>query len=435
LVLPARRGAITIGAHSRNDIVLPDFASAHRYPLVTRTGRREAHLRLRPDMRGEVYVNGHKYTVAEAVDLQGAEGLKIGRLTRARLVFGDSTILVHQSTQPTMKLPHQGVDRRLTGFVSMSIVLHALLVALALLVPPQLSALVVGEDLPDGLVTLNVDLIDREPEPVTVMLINEPQAGEPAPDEAGEVGRPDGTEREGRMAVRGIEDNGRETPRQSAPSVAAERGVVDVIAQLGGARNLFTRPTGGAEPFTFSGTPGAPTFADRRGSLGLSPYGSGPGGGGRPGAGDIFGMRGGCDTIETCDHGMWGSGTRGLRPSLGINLPERPSVAPPEVIPCCAEQGATADRDSIRRVIRTHAREIRACYERELQHDPELNGRIVLHLVLFDGNVTLSEVNESTLDNERVHECIARRARSWRFPRPDTPGIVNVNYPYVFTSD
>ena len=94
------------------------------------------------------------------------------------------------------------------------------------------------------------------------------------------------------------------------------------------------------------------------------------------------------------------------------------------------------DRETIQRVIRQHRREVRDCYQRELQRTPDLAGRVVVNFTIDpEGNVAHGEITESEMGSELVEECIVRRIRRWRFPAPSTPGLVRVTYPFVFTSE
>lgn len=92
------------------------------------------------------------------------------------------------------------------------------------------------------------------------------------------------------------------------------------------------------------------------------------------------------------------------------------------------------DKEIIRRVVRDHMSQVRACYERELQSDAGLAGKVTLRWsIAADGKVAQAgPVDGTTLQG--VGDCIARAARGWRFPAPRGGGTVVVVYPFVFKS-
>jgi len=87
----------------------------------------------------------------------------------------------------------------------------------------------------------------------------------------------------------------------------------------------------------------------------------------------------------------------------------------------------------IQRVVRARAPGIKFCYEKQLQRQPDLSGKVVaVWTIAPDGSVPRAYVSSSSLDDARVESCIRRRIRSWRFPKP-AAGQCQVQYPFVFT--
>lgn len=94
------------------------------------------------------------------------------------------------------------------------------------------------------------------------------------------------------------------------------------------------------------------------------------------------------------------------------------------------------DRSVIAEVIRRYQSQIRFCYERELQKNPSLEGRVSTSFTI-DGTGRVSEVHiqeDSVGSNGAVGRCISQRIRRWRFPEPKGGGEVIVNYPWTFRS-
>jgi TonB family protein len=122
----------------------------------------------------------------------------------------------------------------------------------------------------------------------------------------------------------------------------------------------------------------------------------------------------------------------------------RPAVAPvaeaagppraPDVIPGQAKARGSLDKEIIRRIIRRHIDEVKACYEAGLAFASGLGGRVVVRFTIGpDGVVVASELGESTLGDSRVETCIVDAARGWEFPKPEGGGVVIVAYPFSFT--
>lgn len=90
-------------------------------------------------------------------------------------------------------------------------------------------------------------------------------------------------------------------------------------------------------------------------------------------------------------------------------------------------------KESIREVIKMHLGEVRTCYERGLQRDRNLEGRVVVRFIItWCGAVRFSEVESSTLGDDEVASCVAQTVRSWWFPRVTEVGAKTlVEYPFV----
>jgi hypothetical protein len=93
------------------------------------------------------------------------------------------------------------------------------------------------------------------------------------------------------------------------------------------------------------------------------------------------------------------------------------------------------DRDVIESVIRRRLDRIRLCYERQLNFNPKLAGKLGVHFVIGKaGEVLSASATEDTMKNTQVRECVLMEVKSWNFPNPEGGTIVNVDYPFVFES-
>jgi hypothetical protein len=93
----------------------------------------------------------------------------------------------------------------------------------------------------------------------------------------------------------------------------------------------------------------------------------------------------------------------------------------------------TLDRADVDRVVRQHLREIKYCYQRQLQREPGLSGKVTVRFVIArDGSVSSATTKSSTLGSGAAETCINGRFLRMQFPEPKGGGIVIVTYPFVF---
>ena len=94
----------------------------------------------------------------------------------------------------------------------------------------------------------------------------------------------------------------------------------------------------------------------------------------------------------------------------------------------------SVDRSTIERVIKRHLNQIRYCYQRELQKDQDLAGKITVKFVIAaDGTVASAQVDTSTLNNPVLERCVVARFQRMKFEPPAGGGVVIVRYPIVFS--
>lgn len=193
--------------------------------------------------------------------------------------------------------------------------------------------------------------------------------------------------------------------------------MLSVLTGLGGS-GVFTSGLDGVNEALGGLTPGA-AMVGRHGVGGWARRGIGSGGGGP----DLIGIAG----LNTQGGGPGGPG------SLILGTHRKSGSGGPE------QQGHRVlgglDQSVVARIVRRHQNEIRYCYERQLQKDPNLTGRIAVRWVIDGmGNVTSATVLGDTVASPAVADCILTRVRRWRFPEPRGGGIVVVTYPWIFTT-
>lgn len=159
------------------------------------------------------------------------------------------------------------------------------------------------------------------------------------------------------------------------------------------------------------------SMGDAGGAGGLGSRGTGAGGGGN--ALGIGGLGSGTGR---------GSGGRG-----GIDLGGRGKgmtrVKPGKLI-----SKGSLSREEIQRVMRRVMNQIKFCYERELNQNPNLEGKIVASWIIAGtGLVQTANATQNTMGNQKVEDCVLRIVKRLRFPQPKGGGQVFVTYPFVFS--
>ena len=79
-------------------------------------------------------------------------------------------------------------------------------------------------------------------------------------------------------------------------------------------------------------------------------------------------------------------------------------------------EARAADKPLVRRGVRPHVREVRACYERGLARAPGLHGQVEVAIAIRKGGrVARARVASSNLADRQTASCVARAARHWSF--------------------
>ncbi len=150
---------------------------------------------------------------------------------------------------------------------------------------------------------------------------------------------------------------------------------------------------------------------------GLGWEGDGPGGGG-----NVETLAGGTGTRG------WGGDGSSLDGGEPTGPKEEGTIQPgDDVITVGPIDSALIDE-----VVRRNINRFRYCYQRQLQRDPALQGKVTLKWVIAaDGTVSTAAVKRDTMGNTAVTNCMLDVTRRLVFPQPKK-GIVIVSYPFLF---
>jgi outer membrane biosynthesis protein TonB len=148
-------------------------------------------------------------------------------------------------------------------------------------------------------------------------------------------------------------------------------------------------------------------------------FGSGPGVEGWTGGHGTIGGGGSMSGTELCK----GGGENCLKKKrLPVRLQLENSI-----------QIGSLSKAEVDEVIRRHLPQIRYCYQKEVQQNHLLYGKVVTHFTISkSGSVSTAKVSRSTLSEAAVGDCIVRTMFRMNFPKPKGGGHVLVTYPFTF---
>lgn len=136
-------------------------------------------------------------------------------------------------------------------------------------------------------------------------------------------------------------------------------------------------------------------------------------------------------------YGVAGTGVYGSI-GHGAPAPARETVdpgpvsapAPRDLTVGVASVRGDLDRDAIGRSVRARKSAVRACYEKQLAREPDLEGTVVVTFTV-SGDGTVTAVTATGLGNAEVEACIAGVVRGIQFPASGTETEIAVRYPFV----
>jgi hypothetical protein len=211
-----------------------------------------------------------------------------------------------------------------------------------------------------------------------------------------------------------VDKDKREEDRKIAMNMLSKLGLNKEVAKSsvlgpGGSGSGINKALGGLR-----GT----TTGDAGGSGAMGTRGTGLGGGGASAAVGNLGSGTGRGSGGMSDLDLGGQGKSRVR-----------------VQPGAVTYEGSLTREEIQRVIDRFMAQIKYCYEREFQKEPDLEGKLLANWTISpEGDVEASHMPQNTMNNKVVEQCVLRVVNRMVFPKPRGGGIVKVNYPFVFSS-
>jgi hypothetical protein len=415
---------------------LPDTVA---FPLVRSSGG-EFSLNFTKDMTGEVKLDGQTYSLQELVSSGRAGGagsyytFPLPRGVQGKVNYEDISFHINTVNPGAVVAGRGETDWGFFAYVGGTAVIAVTFYLLM-------------RSIPDDLLAITMD--DGEGEPAYARFMHQPDATkeeEPPPEEEnvsddnaggtgqrhkgeeGKMGKPSSKSKSGLYAMKGPKDAVPQMARNFDPDMAARNaGILGVMQQQGG--HFLASPYGGAfavgndDEDVWGGLTGT-EIGEAYGVGGLGLVGTGRGGGGT-GEGTI-----GLGNTGLIGKGGGGGTGSGYGRGSGAGFGGRGKRVP-QIRHAKAQVQGALDRDIIRRIVRAHINEVRSCYNAGLTSNPNLQGRVAVNFVIGgSGKVMSSVVQESTIKDSSVANCIAKAVKRWTFPKPRGGGNVIVTYPF-----
>jgi FHA domain len=418
-----------------------DMLPVGSFPLVRSTGT-DYELLVTPQMGGDVTVDNQTIPLAQLIssgrarssDVGGAYAWSIPNGARAKIDLGTNTFLVSSVPPPRHYPAPFQVNWGQQSYTAATALVVGLFLGMIYSIPPDPKSL-----------SLDAFMNDQR---FAKFLIKPPEEKEEqipewlkkkGPDEAGgkgkrhkgeegKMGKKTSKNKTGLYGLKGPKDNpDPHLAKMLAEENAAKAGVLGILKAQEGSHlaSIFGRDSalGNDAENVLGGLVGT-QIGEAYGVGGLGLVGTGKGGGGT-GEGTI-----GLGNLGTIGKGGGGGSGSGYGRGAG-GLGGRRAHAP-DVVPGTAQVRGSLDKEIIRRIIRRHLNEVKFCYEKELMKKADLYGRVMIQFTISGtGQVVASVVQNSTMNNPSVEQCIAGAVRRWEFPKPQGGGIVIVSYPFV----
>jgi hypothetical protein len=352
------------------------------------------------------------------VPVKGAS-YELGLNDRVTLEFGNLRVIARY-TKPTLAVARPLGDRIDVNFLSTLAILLLFAIAFERMIAiTDFSGWNVVDDLfkNKDRFAKYIAAAEEKKKPDTLSGVKE---GAKAKNEEGKFGKKEADKPKAAPSKPGapvVDKDKREQDRQKV----ANSGLFAAFGKNAGATSDVLGP-GGLGTGTndaFGGIHGGAAAGDAEGMGGLGARGGGSGGGGT-GLG-IGGLGGHGNGRGRGGNGEFDLGGKGKGTTQFI--PGKTTVI----------GGLTADE--IGKVVRKHWLAVKYCYEKELQKNPALQGKVAVYWEIGPlGDVTIAQVKESDMNNADAESCIVGVVRRMVFPQPRGGGVVNVNYPWIFKS-
>ncbi len=344
----------------------------------------------------------------------------LGLNDRVAVQVGEVTFVI-QYVSPARLSPTsllKTIDFYFTKVLSLSILAHLFFILALLFTPYD------PEGLSDDLfknANRFAQLLLKEPEKQKLKKfdLEGSKGGGRHKDKEGQFGKPKDKKKDALASTKGaprVDPNKREKDRK----IALESGIFKALqgTKDSAVSNVFGPGGLGTGINNALGGLRGTAMGDAGGAGGLGTRGTGPGGGG-----NSLGIGGLGDGT--------GRGTGGLgNVDLGGRGKGRYAVIPGRTI----TKGCLS-QEVVGRVLQRVHSQAKYCYEKELNRNPNLSGKITTNFLIGPtGAVVTAKIAESTMGDPPVEQCLVKVIERLRFPPCAGGGTAEVTYPWIFKS-
>lgn len=416
---------VFVGPGSKNTFTIPTSNLKNRHQLIHYTEDNGISLEVPSDAYGAFNIDHDLVTLSSLLKNSGSPTQKIELKTGSRgyIEIGNIVIFFEEITRPVGIAPisfkEQLKDPYFLRWLGISTILHLLFFLLLLVLPkaPETKQVEKAREKFKKIVVQSQALKKSQP----IAIIKEDEALRGKSGKEGEGAKASGKEGRRGKGVKGRTgkvsknvDVGK-TGVLSFFNKNANKGVLDDL--IGDGSSIAASADKLGQKDARYGLAGERTVREGKGLAGSDS------GGGNPNTASIgsgLGTRGkGGGKTNTGGLSDFGTGNSNVAVSASIDDEE------------VYIQG-NIPKSEIARIINNHLGQIRYCYSRELPKSPKLRGKIVINFIIgLQGRVTSTRVDETTMNNANVEQCVQNVVRRMPFPKPGG-GVVEVNYPFTF---
>jgi hypothetical protein len=427
------------------ELTLPEDALGASRAAIVEAKDGASFVVLPPTARGTIQKRGASLEPIESLLARGVREVTIEPGMRVDLEVGAVTFEIApvRAGKPTPVGFLASLRDGAFGFVGMSFVGHAAIVAALAMFMPKMNADDSEAIDRDQIMSMQKYLnasAQREaeqpkPEPGPAdSAAGGGSTGAPHMGESGAAGTTKPVTTNGHMGFKGAERES-SLSKKDELAMAREFGMLGILASSAQHDpNAPTSPWGkeykGSDDKSAMGKMFGATIDDASG-YGLGLWGTGEGGGG---AADVIGL----DNVSTIGGGgggpgKWGIGKgdkdgigNGHGPGKGGHVAKAPTMRTPSF-----ETNGRLPAEVIQRIVRQNFGRFRLCYESGLRQNPGLTGRVTTKFVIGrDGAVAQAADAGSDLPDQNVTQCIVRSFTNLSFPQPEG-GVATVTYPII----
>lgn len=431
---------VTAGTSESVDFLVGDdlFDGDDDVPLFVKQDGLFA-LLVRPEMEGRVQIDGREMPLSEALEAgvgQSMSGsrvthsIRLGPTSAAEIRINDTTFFAHYARMPAAIGGTMPFDKGSVPYLAISLIAHLAFLLLAMTLPGQAGDLSLDDaSQQDRFVEMMVKPDkEKEPEKPEWLKSGDDKKAAKHKGEETKAGKKSAEQENNQMRMKGPPDNADpKLKKERNREVAMDSGALkafqgDQVSSKWGS----AQATVGSDAMHALGNLDGESGGASKGFGGLGMEGAGRGGGGGMSESGV-----GIGSVGTAGRGGGGKGGSGYGSGAADLGDKKQKKA--QVVPQRPDVRGSLDKEIIRKVVRQHRREIKYCYEQQLQKNPQLKGRVKMEFTISpQGSVIAATPVESTLGNTAVETCMSNKIRHWSFPAPKGGGIVKVKYPFNF---